>query len=514
MIVDTLSVLVSADSKKFIAGMNGVIKQTEATQGAFARMYATGIKGAAMFTAAIAAGAVAAAGFGLAVKGVGAQLQKYGADVPATTVKAFSKMEEAMDDASKTISIALGDALARGSDGFIIFTKRVSETITDSTALKTLMEGLSYVFAFVGDTIKSMSLIIGTMINGFQVMAQTTKMLTLEMEEFFYQVDNSDKIGELSASIRALGKESEENLKNAFDMDRFMKSIEDVYSGINKREAERQKLLKDGASKTLSWEALVVEALRKHDKARMESNNQLYVQTLLSQKLLTNDVEFMYEIEAKKTELAKTGADERLANALWAATREEQIMAMKRAAIQSIAVQEAQDTAQMQALWESSWKGKAEILGGVIGGFSVLMETNSKKMFKVGKAAAMADATISAILAANKAYSALAGIPIVGPALGAAAAAAALLAGYANVNKIRATQFGGGGGGGGASFSASAPAAGASAAAGGGGGPSGTSNVNITMVGERFSDSQVRGLIGHINNQLGDNAKLKVKSGG
>jgi len=64
----------------------------------------------------------------------------------------------------------------------------------------------------------------------------------------------------------------------------------------------------------------------------------------------------------------------------------------------------------------------------------------------LGKDAAIAGATISAISSAVKAYDAMAGIPIVGPALGAVAAAAALVAGMENVKKIEATKVPGGGG--------------------------------------------------------------------
>lgn len=61
---------------------------------------------------------------------------------------------------------------------------------------------------------------------------------------------------------------------------------------------------------------------------------------------------------------------------------------------------------------------------------------------KVGKAAAAAAATINTYQAATGAYAALAPIPLVGPALGIAAAAAAVISGMANVRKILATQPG------------------------------------------------------------------------
>lgn len=62
------------------------------------------------------------------------------------------------------------------------------------------------------------------------------------------------------------------------------------------------------------------------------------------------------------------------------------------------------------------------------------------KESKAGKAAAVAQTTIDTYKAATAAYSSLAGIPIVGPALGAIAAGAAVVSGLANVKKITSTK--------------------------------------------------------------------------
>ena len=56
----------------------------------------------------------------------------------------------------------------------------------------------------------------------------------------------------------------------------------------------------------------------------------------------------------------------------------------------------------------------------------------------VGKAAAIAQTTIDTYAAAQAAYKSMVGIPVVGPALGAVAAAAAVAGGIANVKKITA----------------------------------------------------------------------------
>jgi hypothetical protein len=61
-----------------------------------------------------------------------------------------------------------------------------------------------------------------------------------------------------------------------------------------------------------------------------------------------------------------------------------------------------------------------------------------------GKAAAIASATISTYQSATDSYKSLAGIPVIGPALGFAAAGAAIAAGVANVKRITSTKVPGG----------------------------------------------------------------------
>ena len=76
-----------------------------------------------------------------------------------------------------------------------------------------------------------------------------------------------------------------------------------------------------------------------------------------------------------------------------------------------------------------------------------------------GKAMAITQATIDTFASAQGAYKSMAGIPIVGPALGAVAAAAAIVGGMKNIQAIKsANPSGGGGGGGGGGGAPSAPA--------------------------------------------------------
>ena len=93
-------------------------------------------------------------------------------------------------------------------------------------------------------------------------------------------------------------------------------------------------------------------------------------------------------------------------------------------------------------------------------------EEEQKKGFERSKKIQTAQALISTYESAVQAFKSLAGIPVVGPALGAGAAAAATAAGLANVKQIQSQQYqSAGGGGGGSSYSGAGTAGQAAQAA-------------------------------------------------
>jgi hypothetical protein len=177
------------------------------------------------------------------------------------------------------------------------------------------------------------------------------------------------------------------------------------------------------------------------------------------------------------------------------------------------------------AIWQASMKGRLEIaqqttqgLSSMFGNLANAMDRSSRKGFEMWKAASTAQAIVDTISSAVASYKAMAGIPYVGPYLGAAAAAAALAAGYANVRKIQSTKFGdrsgpGGGagygttGGGGATASAGDRADNASANAES---PSRmvTNQFNITLRGQSYSRDQVRGLLAELSNAQADSGNV------
>ena len=133
------------------------------------------------------------------------------------------------------------------------------------------------------------------------------------------------------------------------------------------------------------------------------------------------------------------------------------------------------------------------------------MNTESKKMFEIGKAAATAGAIVDGIAAVQGAYKQ--GAKIGGPALGAAFAASAAVATLANIKQIQSTQYG-------------SKSSGQSYQ--GGKVVNNTQqpqqvtqrNISISLAGSgSFTGGDIRGLINSINEELGDGATLAVTGG-
>lgn len=93
-------------------------------------------------------------------------------------------------------------------------------------------------------------------------------------------------------------------------------------------------------------------------------------------------------------------------------------------------------------VWAQSQSDQLGVANQFFGDLAQLSKSGNTKVAAIGKAAAVAQATIQTYTAATAAYASLASIPYVGPALGAAAAAAAIVAGLANIAKIESAPTG------------------------------------------------------------------------
>lgn len=199
-----------------------------------------------------------------------------------------------------------------------------------------------------------------------------------------------------------------------------------------------------------------------------EAATQEHFDALIQKEVEKNEI--LAQIEADK-ELARTELKEELDEASFA-----------QQAAQGGNTQKFLEKAKKSELKleEMSGKQKAKLAIGIGGDILSHAAQNSEKAFKLQKGLKIAEAIQNTYSAATGAYSSLAPIPVVGPALGAAAAGVAIMAGMANVKAIQATKFNKGGTG-------SAPSA-PSMGGGGGGGISAGNAASMAPIQEAAND--------------------------
>jgi len=156
--------------------------------------------------------------------------------------------------------------------------------------------------------------------------------------------------------------------------------------------------------------------------------------------------------------------------------------------------------------WKSSWQFRYQFASGILGNLATLQDSTNRKTFEFGKAAAIGQAIVDTLAGATNAFRT---VPY---PFNFAAAASVAVAGFANVQKIRSTKFGGGGGGGGGAGGSPA-SSGVDSSSGKSAGASGqqSTNVNISLIGDRFNQRSVRDLTTQIAGAVGDNVKFNVK---
>lgn len=185
-------------------------------------------------------------------------------------------------------------------------------------------------------------------------------------------------------------------------------------------------------------------------------------ETITQQQFEDAKTQIALDADAKRNELLQKQTEERMKKQNSADSYLEQLRAQNEGELaeidrqQEIKLQKLQDFYDQGLVAESDYqKARSDIAEtadqerldsyiATIGETTDLLKSNLGQGNALYKAAAITQTTIDTYKAAQGAYAALAGIPVVGPALGVAAAAAAITAGLSTVSKIRSAREQGG----------------------------------------------------------------------
>lgn len=209
-------------------------------------------------------------------------------------------------------------------------------------------------------------------------------------ELYNQEIDRINRVSE--AEAEAIKFRYEQGLLNAKEYELELLQLE------QQTQAERDAAYKEREAAQKEKEAMDLALQREADQTNYDYD------------LATQMARYEEEYAIRKAAAEKAGAD---------MTAFEQAEAAKRKEIEK----QVQDN-------------KLQLTSQTFGNLAAILGEESA----AGKAAAVAQAVIDTYRAANAAYASLAGIPVVGPALGAVAAGAAIASGVANVKKITATK--------------------------------------------------------------------------
>jgi len=271
-----------------------------------------------------------------------------------------------------------------------------------------------------------------------------TKLSELRNQIFLstFKDENDKKRAELTI---AFNKEKEEILANTkITEDTKNQLILNLRTKLNtdldaikqtekdKKAAEDAKMLKDAADQMAAEDDLEFKNLQKKFAKTQDDDKKQAAKDLadIDKKLEKNTTDF--QVEKDLLDQKDALLNEYYANSL--ISEEEYNKGVEANSKARTEIDKAEAAAKVEnAMKISSLLGS---LSDVIG-----------KETAAGKAFAVAQATIDTYLSAQKAYQSLAGIPVVGPALGAVAAGVAVAGGIKNVKSILAVKVPGGGGG-------------------------------------------------------------------
>lgn len=254
---------------------------------------------------------------------------------------------------------------------------------------------------------------------------------TLGMSDLGRQVQG--QINAASAEIETLNAKLNEELSKPLAGDAFKRLVVEAQDAAEKSAAEMVKIR----------EAMAGAGGQGGTNAKDEDANKQ-----LQDKLQRIREGNMSELELLREKMAQE-------NAIINEAKEKQLIGDKEwreLMLQNLSQFEDKQTAiekknsdERQRLAEMEQRAKLQAFSNMFGNLSTLMNSESRKQFEIGKAAALAGALVSGYSSMVKAYEG--GLKVSGgnPAVGAAFAAAAGAATAVQINAIRSASFGGGG---------------------------------------------------------------------
>ena len=260
------------------------------------------------------------------------------------------------------------------------------------------------------------------------LIAQRRKQAALELSIAEYEKKDAKEIAQLRANLIRLDQEALDLKLDTEDAVKSLRAEEQAAAqeaiDIEQAKADKQKAIDDQAA---------ADAL----KRQQELEDELYRLSLSAQDREEQDAQLEYErrIEAANGNLELETKAEEILQASIAEIQERYRKEKEELDKEAREKEIEEEKAKRQQILDAA-KSTLNVLADLNSAFAGESETEQKKAFERSKKIQKAQALISTYESAVQAYKSLAGIPVVGPALGAAAAVAAIKTGFNNIKAI------------------------------------------------------------------------------
>ena len=227
------------------------------------------------------------------------------------------------------------------------------------------------------------------------------------------------------------------------------KASNELLLELDKNYLQKAQAIKDDFAKQEEEKKKAAEEKKKAEDEKAAANKEIIDGILQQQKL--DSIEDTFEKARMELEIQRTTDVEK---ATLAGATAEQLSAINAGYTDKAKKLAVEETKCKKALKKQEVNDALNASASVLDSVVSLVGEGSA----VGKAAAVASATIQTYTSATAAYASVVGVPFVGPVLAPIAAGVAVAAGIMNVKKILSTKTPGGGGSGGGGSVPSAPA--------------------------------------------------------
>jgi hypothetical protein len=360
---------------------------------------------------------------------------------------------------------------------------------TLGNAFVIMANGATAVFAKIAETIaKAFDWVISMVIEGINsVIRQLNRLPKVDIDE----IADPQLAANTAQLFSATGDAARENMESAWDAigDTWSKPFPSV--AIDQFVADSREAAEQAAQAVVDGQQRAAEAVGDSPVFRFsEEENQKFLDSLMER--------FATEAELYEMKYADELQQLREAKEQELLTEEEYIHRREQLA--------GEHADRMADIQEMERRQRIGIMSDMMKNLTGLMNTGSRKLFEIGKAAAIANALISGREAVVSSYAA--GARIGGPPVGAAFAGTAAAATAAQISQIRSSSFSGGpnpntfAGGVGAVRTTDV------GGAAGGGQPAQRVDIRLSGGGSRFSRDEVIDLISQINGAVGDGVNI------